>query len=100
MSPFTPHLCHTLWQAMTGEENILQTPWPEVDEDALVKSSIDMVIQVNGKLRSKISIDASMDRDMIQQMALADEKIQNFITDLTVRKVIVVPNKLINIVFS
>ena len=100
MSPFTPHLCHTLWQAFSGNDTILQTPWPEVDESALVKSNIDMMIQVNGKLRSKISIDANMDRDTIQQLALADAKVQSFITNMAVRKVIVVPNKLVNIVVS
>jgi leucyl-tRNA synthetase len=71
-----------------------------VDESALVKSNIDMMIQVNGKLRSKISIDANMDRDTIQQLALADERVQSFITDMAVRKIIVVPNKLVNIVVS
>jgi leucyl-tRNA synthetase len=71
-----------------------------VDESALVKSNIDMMIQVNGKLRSKISIDANMDRDTIQQLALADAKVQSFITNMAVRKVIVVPNKLVNIVVS
>jgi leucyl-tRNA synthetase len=59
-----------------------------------------MMIQVNGKLRSKITIDANMDRDTIQQLALADEKVQGFITDMAVRKIIVVPNKLVNIVVS
>lgn len=58
------------------------------------------MIQVNGKLRSKISIDANMDRDTIQQLALADAKVQSFITNMAVRKVIVVPNKLVNIVVS
>jgi leucyl-tRNA synthetase len=100
MSPFTPHLCHTLWQAFSGTDTILQTPWPEVDQSALVKSNIDMMIQVNGKLRSKISIDANMDRDTIQQLALADKKVQSFMADMTVRKIIVVPNKLVNIVVS
>ena len=100
MSPFTPHLCHTLWQAFSGTDAILQTPWPAVDESALVKSNIDMVIQVNGKLRSKMTIDANMDRDTIQQLALADDKVQSFITDMAVRKIIVVPNKLVNIVVS
>ena len=71
-----------------------------MDESALVKSNIDMVIQVNGKLRSKMTIDASMDRDTIQQLALADDKVQSFITDMAVRKIIVVPNKLVNIVVS
>jgi leucyl-tRNA synthetase len=85
---------------MSGTDSILQTPWPQVDESALVKSSIDMVIQVNGKLRSKISVDATMDRDTIQQLALADEKVQSFISNMAVRKVIVVPNKLVNIVVS
>jgi leucyl-tRNA synthetase len=100
MSPFTPHLCHTLWQAFSDTDVILKTPWPAVDEGALVKSNIDMMIQVNGKLRSKITIDANMDRDTIQQLALADEKVQGFITDMAVRKIIVVPNKLVNIVVS
>ena len=100
MSPFTPHLCHTLWQAFSDTDVILKTPWPAVDEGALVKSNIDMMIQVNGKLRSKITIDANMDRDTIQHLALADEKVQGFITDLAVRKIIVVPNKLVNIVVS
>ncbi len=100
MSPFTPHLCHTLWQAFSDTDAILKTPWPVVDEGALVKSNIDMMIQVNGKLRSKITIDANMDRDTIQQLALADEKVQGFITDMAVRKIIVVPNKLVNIVVS
>ena len=59
-----------------------------------------MVIQVNGKLRSKMTIDANMDRDTIQQLALADDKVQSFITDMAVRKIIVVPNKLVNIVVS
>jgi leucyl-tRNA synthetase len=71
-----------------------------VDQSALVKSNIDMMIQVNGKLRSKISIDANMDRDTIQQLALADKKVQSFMADMTVRKIIVVPNKLVNIVVS
>jgi len=100
MSPFTPHLCHTLWKAFSDTDAILKTPWPAVDEGALVKSNIDMMIQVNGKLRSKITIDANMDRDTIQQLALADEKVQGFITDMAVRKIIVVPNKLVNIVVS
>ena len=100
MSPFTPHLCHTLWQAFSGTDTILQAPWPEVDETALVKSTIDMMIQVNGKLRSKITIDANMDRDTIQQLALADENVQSFMLDMSIRKIIVVPNKLVNIVVS
>ena len=100
MSPFTPHLCHTLWQAFSDTDVILKTPWPAVDKGALVKSNIDMMIQVNGKLRSKITIDANMDRDTIQQLALADDKVQSFITDMAVRKIIVVPNKLVNIVVS
>jgi len=100
LSPFTPHLCHSLWQAFAGSDDILQTPWPKVDASALVKANIEMVIQVNGKLRSKISINANTDRDTIQQLALADNKVQSFITDKAVRKIIVVPNKLVNIVVS
>jgi len=100
LSPITPHMCHALWQEVAGNDNVLFAQWPELDESALVKSSIDMVIQVNGKLRAKISVDASTDRDTIQQLALADDNVQRFMEDKTVRKVIVVPGKLVNIVVS
>jgi leucyl-tRNA synthetase len=100
LSPITPHMCHALWQEVAGNDNVLFAQWPELDESALVKSSIDMVIQVNGKLRAKISVDANADRDTIQQLALADDNVQRFMEDKTVRKVIVVPGKLVNIVVS
>jgi leucyl-tRNA synthetase len=100
LAPITPHMCHALWKEMTGEDGALNAPWPELDESALVKSTIDMVIQVNGKLRGKISVDANADRDIIQQTALAEENVQRFIEDKTVRKIIVVPGKLVNVVVS
>ena len=79
---------------------LIDEPWPVADTAALVRDTIKLAVQVNGKLRSKITIDANMDRDTIQQLALADEKVQGFITDMAVRKIIVVPNKLVNIVVS
>ena len=100
LSPITPHLCHTLWHHIAGEENVLVAEWPLVDEAALVQSTIEMVIQVNGKLRGKISVDVNADRDTIQHLALADENVQRFMADKTLRKVIVVPSKLVNIVIS
>jgi leucyl-tRNA synthetase len=100
LSPITPHLCHRLWQLLTGSDAILAIAWPQVDESALVQSSLDMVIQVNGKLRGKISVAVDADRDIVQQMALADSNVQRFISNKSIRKMIVVPNKLVNIVVS
>ena len=100
LSPITPHLCHELWHQVAGEKNVLVAEWPGLDEGALVQSSVEMVIQVNGKLRGKISVDVNADRDTIQHLALADDNVQRFMADKTVRKVIVVPSKLVNIVVS
>ncbi|MDP6968532.1 MAG: leucine--tRNA ligase [Gammaproteobacteria bacterium] len=100
LSPITPHLCHELWHQVAGEGKVLVTKWPEVDATALVQSTIEMVIQVNGKLRGKISVDVNADRDTIQHLALADDNVQRFMADKTLRKVIVVPSKLVNIVVS
>lgn len=100
LSPITPHICHELWIALGKERDVLSAEWPEVDESALVRSSIEMVVQVNGKLRARIEVPAEADRDHIQHAALADENVMRFTEGMTIRKVIVVPNKLVNIVVS
>jgi leucyl-tRNA synthetase len=98
LAPIIPHLCHQLWQELGHESVILDAPWPLVDENALVQDSIEMVIQVNGKLRAKIQVNADTDKASCEAMAVANEQVKKFIGDQIIRKVIVVPNKLVNIV--
>ncbi len=98
LSPIVPHVAHQLWQDLGHDSELLDSAWPKADQSALVRSSIEIVVQVNGKLRSKIQVAADADRDLIQHAALADENVQRFTQDATIRKVIVVPGKLVNIV--
>ncbi len=98
LSPIIPHLCHQLWQDLGRDSVIIDHPWPQVDESALVRESIEMVIQVNGKLRGKIQVSAGTDKDGCEAMAMKNEQVLRFIGDQTVKKVIVVPDKLVNIV--
>lgn len=98
LSPIVPHICNELWNELGHKDNLLDTDWPVVDESALVKSTIQMVVQVNGKLRAQIDVSADADKEAIEQMAREHENVQRFTEGQTIRKVIVVPNKLVNIV--
>ena len=98
LSPIVPHICHQLWQELDGEGSVMDHPWPELDESALVRDSIELVIQVNGKLRARMEVAANADKDSIEAMALEQDNVQKFLAGNTVRKVIVVPGKLVNIV--
>ncbi|MAK44824.1 MAG: leucine--tRNA ligase [Spongiibacter marinus] len=98
LSPIVPHISHELWQQLGHSEAVIDASWPTVDESALVRSSIEMVIQVNGKVRAKMEVPADADADTIKAMAKAQENVQKFIDGLTIRKEIVVPKKLVNIV--
>ena len=98
LAPIIPHLCHRLWQDLGHGDVILDAAWPQVDENALVQDSIEMVVQVNGKLRAKIQVRADTDKASCEALAVDNEQVQKIIGDQTIRKVIVVPNKLINIV--
>ena len=98
LSPIVPHFCHALWQRFGHQTAIIDETWPTVDEDALVQDSLQYVIQVNGKLRGKLSAAKDADQDTLTAMAKEDENVQRFIEGKTIRKVIVVPGKLINIV--
>ncbi len=100
LAPIAPHICHTLWAQLGFGDNVLQANWPLLDTTALTKSSIELVIQVNGKVRAKLQVSADTDKATIEKLALAHENVQKFIVDKTVRKVIVVPAKLVNIVAS
>ncbi|WP_348719819.1 leucine--tRNA ligase [uncultured Alcanivorax sp.] len=98
LAPITPHASHVLWQALGHDEAVLNAAWPDVDESALVKDSIELVVQVNGKVRAKLEVPASADRDTVENLAKAEPNVQKFTDGKTIRKVIVVPGKLVNIV--
>ena len=99
LAPVTPHLSEQLWNDFSGAEvSIYDSTWLVVDESALVKDEITYVVQVNGKLRAKLEVAASSDKAQVEELAKADENVQRFLEGKTVRKVIVVPNKLVNIV--
>ncbi len=98
LNPIIPHACSELYKELGGEGESIDAPWPQVDESALVKSSILYVVQVNGKLRAKLEFPAEANKEDIEKTALSDENVTKFTDGKTVRKVIVVPNKLVNIV--
>jgi leucyl-tRNA synthetase len=98
LAPITPHLSEHLWSMFGSEQALDDSGWISLDESALVKDEITYVIQVNGKLRAKLEVAAATGKDDVEALALADENVQRFLEGFTVRKVIVIPNKLVNIV--
>ncbi|MGB2451187.1 MAG: leucine--tRNA ligase [Porticoccaceae bacterium] len=98
LSPIAPHICHSLWHLLGNSDAVANAAWPELDESALVRSSIEMVVQVNGKVRGKIQVAADAPKDRVEAMALEDSNVQRFTEGVTVRKIIVVPGRLVNIV--
>jgi leucyl-tRNA synthetase len=98
LSPVAPHVCHHLWQELGYTEAIINEAWPSVDESALVQDEVQIIVQVNGKLRAKLMVDASINNQEIEAQALSEENVKKFIDGLTIVKIIVVPNKLVNIV--
>lgn len=98
LAPIAPHICHSLWQALGHSDAIIDARWPSVDESALVQDSLQLVIQVNGKLRGHIEVAADASRELIEATARENENVLRFTEGLTIRKVIVVPGKLVNIV--
>ena len=98
LGPIAPHISHVLWRELGYGDNVLSAPWPEVDPQALVRDSIELVVQVNGKLRGQISVSADATKEQIEEAALADEKVQAFAEGKTIAKIIVVPGRLVNVV--
>jgi leucyl-tRNA synthetase len=98
LAPIIPHVCHVLWQALGHSAAVVTARWPAVDSSALVRDSVEIVVQVNGKLRGRVQVAAGADEATVRKAALADEQVMKFVGDKPVRKVIVVPGKLINIV--
>ena len=98
LSPIVPHICHALWQELGHKTPLIDQAWPAVDESALEVDLIEMVVQVNGKLRARVSVPADADKDAIEKLAIADKNVQRFVDGNDIRKVIVVPGRLVNVV--
>lgn len=98
LAPITPHICHALWNELGHADAVIDARWPSVDESALVQDTLQIVIQVNGKLRGHIEVAAQASREDIEAAARTNENVLRFTEGLTIRKVIVVPGKLVNIV--
>ncbi|MFC3608649.1 leucine--tRNA ligase [Stutzerimonas tarimensis] len=98
LAPITPHISHELWQHLGKKGAVIDATWPRVDESALVQDTLTLVVQVNGKLRGEIQVPAEASRESIEAAARDNENVQRFTEGLSIRKVIVVPGKLVNIV--
>ncbi|OGQ22371.1 MAG: leucine--tRNA ligase [Deltaproteobacteria bacterium RIFCSPHIGHO2_02_FULL_44_16] len=97
LSPFAPHMCDEIWQRFGKKEFLMQVPWPTYDEEALLTDEIQIIIQVNGKLRDRIRVPADADEDHVKAMAFASEKVSPYIKE-NPKRVIYIPKKLMNIV--
>ncbi|MZP31389.1 leucine--tRNA ligase [Heliobacterium undosum] len=98
LAPFAPHVCEELWQVIGGGESVYKQPWPSYDEQALVRDEVEVVVQINGKVREKLQVANGLDGEALKAKALETEKVQALIAGKSVVKVITVPNKLVNIV--
>jgi leucyl-tRNA synthetase len=99
LQPVVPHASHALWQALGHTDAAVDRPWPKVDTAALVRDSIEVVVQVNGKLRGRVTVATDADEATVREAALADEHVRKFVADKPVRKFIfVAKSKLANVV--
>ncbi|MGG4041779.1 leucine--tRNA ligase [Bacillus smithii] len=98
LSPITPHIAEELWEKLGHSDTIAYEPWPAYDESKLVDDEVEIVIQINGKVRAKRTIAKDASKEEMEKLVLADEKIQEQLSGKTIRKVITVPGKLVNIV--
>ena len=98
LSPIVPHITHTLWAALGHQQAVIDCRWPVVDQSALVQESIQLMVQVNGKVRGKISVAVDAQKEEIEAAASIEENVVRHIADKPVRKIIIVPGKLVNVV--
>jgi leucyl-tRNA synthetase len=98
LSPITPHICHHLWSELGFGEDIMRAAWPEPDPAALEQDEVELVVQVNGKLRGSIRVPKAADRAAIEGIALANPNVQKFVSGHDIKKVVVVPGRLVNVV--
>jgi len=98
VSPFAPHIAEELWQRFGHSSSIAYEPWPSYDEQKCIEDSVEVVVQVNGKLRSKLSVPLNTSQEKLEEIAKNDVVVKRYTDGKTIRKVIVIPNKLVNIV--
>jgi leucyl-tRNA synthetase len=98
LAPITPHISHRLWRELGFGEDVLAAQWPEHDPAALIADEIELVVQVNGRKRGDVRVPREADRSVIEQLVLADVAVQKFVAGQTIKKVIVVPGRLVNVV--
>ncbi|MGB5338634.1 MAG: leucine--tRNA ligase [Gammaproteobacteria bacterium] len=98
LSPVVPHITHRLWHELGHSEAIVDCSWPAVDKSALVQDSVTLVVQVNGKVRGKVDVPANAGRDTVESVILAQDNVQKHVGDKAVKKIIIVPGKLVNVV--
>ncbi len=98
LSPFTPHICEEMWEGLGYTESLKDVAWPVYDEAALVKDTIEIVVQINGKVKEKLNVSNNLSREDLEKEALSDDKVKALVEGKNVVKVIAVPNKLVNIV--
>jgi leucyl-tRNA synthetase len=98
LAPIIPHVCHALWRELGHGTAVVDVRWPEVDKAALMQDIVEIVVQVNGKLRGRVSVPVTAEEAVVREAALADEHVRKFVDGKPVRKVIVVPGKLVNVV--
>jgi len=100
LAPIVPHIAHVLWSKLGETESLLDATWPSVDDKALKSAHAELVVQINGKLRSQIRIPANSTREEIEKAALHDDKTRMFIEGKSVKKIVLVPGRLVNIVLA
>ncbi|MCK5851220.1 MAG: leucine--tRNA ligase, partial [Kiritimatiellae bacterium] len=100
LSPFAPHIAEELWQETGRNESLLTTSWPKVDTNALTREEVEIVLQVNGKVRGRKTIPADMPKEELEKLVIDDTQLTKYLEDKTIRKIIIIPDKLVNIVAS
>jgi len=98
LSPIVPHICNRLWLDLGFNQPIIDEVWPKHNPDLMMTDTLEIIVQVNGKLRSKITVDGSIENTELEQLVLMDEKIKKYTDNQTIKKIIIVPKKLVNIV--
>ena len=98
LSPITPHICQELWNNLDKNSSLIDEPWPKVDNDALVESKKEIIVQINGKLRGRVIIETDQNKEEVNSIVILDEKLNSYLKDNDIKKIIYVKNKLINYV--
>ena len=100
LSPFTPHICEEMWESLGFEGSLAKVSWPEYDEAALVKDTIEIVVQINGKVKEKMVVENNLSREELEKTAMENDAVKALTDGKNIIKVIAVPNKLVNIVIK